>query len=578
MDALAGEASVLGGDDTEERRGSEHDAADAGRDAPAPPATDRRLLVAVLLAVNVPIMVAVTRALAHGWQPLGDNGVLVVRVRDVGTSHHPLLGSWTSASLALGRNVNNPGPLYFDAVAPAVKLLGPWVGAAIGVALINMAASSLAVVVGRRINGTPSMIGVAVGVVGLQWALGSELLFDTWQPNALVLPFFAFLVLVAVLATGDVAMAPWVVGLGSFVVQTHMSHVVLVGALTAGAALACWWTLRRRADGGGSVRWRRPLVWTALVAVLAWTQPLIEQFTGSGEGNLSRIAGAARAGGEPIGWRAATRLVAEITAVGPWFTRDAYAGAVPETAPGQPVTGIIGTATAAVVVAALLLALIVLGVWAALTGRRPLATMIGVAVVALGGAVVAVATSPRSAVGLASHQMRWLWPVAAFATAAAVTALVSAATSRSANQVVPVVVGTVVVVAVAVANLPGHRSASRGPVEMANSLQAAQDLTSNLGSLEGRGTILYDGSTLTFGEPYSGLTFAEMQDHAIPFVFEDEGWIRQFGEGRRHDGSADLRMWQVEGAGALDTPPGARRVGLAEGPSGPVAIFVEPID
>ena len=478
----------------------------------------------------------------------------------------------------MGKNVNNPGPLYFDAVAPAVKLLGPWVGAAIGVALVNMAASSLAVVVGRRLHGAASMIGVAVGVVGLQWALGSELLFEIWQPNALVLPFFAFLVLVAALATGDVVMAPWVVGVGSFVVQTHMSHVVLVGALTAGAGFVCWWTVRRRRQDGASVRWRRPLLCAALVAMLAWSQPVIEQFTGSGEGNLSRIAGAARAGGEPIGWRAATRLVAEITAIGPWFTRGAYASAVPETAPGQPFTGIIGTGAAAVVVAALLLALVSLGVWAARSGRRPLATMVGVAVAALVCALVAVATAPRSPVGVASHQMRWLWPVAAFATAAAVTALLSVATSRTANQAVPVVVGAAVVVLVALVNLPGHRSASSGPVEMANRLQAAQQLTSRLGSLEGRGTILYDSSTLTFAEPYSGLTFAELQDHAIPFVFEDEGWIRQFGEGRRHDGTADLRMWQVEGANALDTPPGAQRVGLVDGPSGPVAIFVEPID
>ena len=47
-----------------------------------------------------------------------------------------------------------------------------------------------------------------------QFALGSELLFDVWQPNALVLPFFGFLVVATVLATGDVVMAPWVAGLG----------------------------------------------------------------------------------------------------------------------------------------------------------------------------------------------------------------------------------------------------------------------------------------------------------------------------------------------------------------------------
>jgi hypothetical protein len=115
-----------------------------------------------VVAVNVPIVVATGRALARGWQPLGDNGFLLVRVRDVGTSHNPLLGSWTSASLVVGEELNNPGPLYFDVVAPAVRLLGPWVGLAVGVMLVNMAASTLAVVAARRISGAESMIAVAL--------------------------------------------------------------------------------------------------------------------------------------------------------------------------------------------------------------------------------------------------------------------------------------------------------------------------------------------------------------------------------------------------------------------------------
>ena len=83
-------------------------------------------------------------------------------------------------------------------------------GLAVGVMLVNMAASLASG--GGRPSGhrCRSMVAVALAVVGLQWALGSELLFDVWQPNALVLPFFAFLVTVTVLATGDLVMAPWV--------------------------------------------------------------------------------------------------------------------------------------------------------------------------------------------------------------------------------------------------------------------------------------------------------------------------------------------------------------------------------
>src|SRR6188508_2919956 len=62
-------------------------------------------------AVVLPIVTAVVRALAHGWFPIGDAALLAIRAFDVATSDHPLLGSWTSASFALGIDVNNPGPL-----------------------------------------------------------------------------------------------------------------------------------------------------------------------------------------------------------------------------------------------------------------------------------------------------------------------------------------------------------------------------------------------------------------------------------------------------------------------------------
>jgi O-phosphoseryl-tRNA(Cys) synthetase len=77
--------------------------------------------------------------------------------------------------------------------------------------------------------------------------------------------------------------------------------------------------------------------------------------------------------------------------------------------------------------------------------------------------------------------------------------------------------------------------------------------------------VLFDYTGIRYGEPYSGLVFAELQDRDIPFVLDDEGLIRQFGEGRRDDGTAVLRMWQVEGAAAMEVPEGAERVAYADG-------------
>jgi hypothetical protein len=130
---------------------------------------------------------------------------------------------------------------------------------------------------------------------------------------------------------------------------------------------------------------------------------------------------------------------------------------------------------------------------------------------------------------------------------------------------------------VALVNLRTHRSTAEGPTVVADALTAGRELVADLGVLDDRGTVFFDPSTLAFAEPYSGLVFAALQDEGVPFVFDDEGFIRQFGEGRRDDGEAALRLWQVQGEQALVVPAGAERVGVALGPSGPVALFVEPV-
>jgi hypothetical protein len=541
-------------------------------------------LVALLALVNAPIAVATVRALARGWLPVGDNGILLVRARDVGTSHHPLLGSWTSASMVVGEQVNNPGPLYFDALAPTVRLLGPWVGLAVGVMLVNMAAASLAVVAARRISGAGSMVAVGLVLIGLQYAMGSELLFDVWQPNALLLPCLAFLVVATVLAAGDVTMAPWVVGVGSLLVQTHMSYGVVVAAAGIAALGAVAWHWRRAtrsmAETGGvteSRRWRRPAAWSALVLVLAWCQPVVEQLTGEGEGNLSRIVDASRGGDAiTVGWSRALRLIAEIIVGGPWVTRTGFDHAVPRVAPDAPLPGIASLFTAVVVLGAIGAALLVGGVWAARRGRHGVAVMNGMAGVALVAAYLALATAPVNAIGLAVHQMRWVWPVGAFVTAAWLTTLASLLRDDVLRRRV-LAVGVVAVAVVAAVTLPTHASQAPGPLDDIDAMGRGRDLVAQLGSLEGRGTILYDPTVLVFAEPYSGLVFAEMQDRGIPFVFDDEVFIRQFGQSRRNDGTPELRMWEAVGASAATVPQGAERVAYVAAGSQSVALFVEPL-
>ena len=85
----------------------------------------RPIRIGATVLVIVPIITAVIRALRNDWFPIGDNALLFIRTRDVLTEDHPYLGSWTSASLSVGENMNNPGAMYDWLISPFAHLLPP---------------------------------------------------------------------------------------------------------------------------------------------------------------------------------------------------------------------------------------------------------------------------------------------------------------------------------------------------------------------------------------------------------------------------------------------------------------------
>src|SRR4029079_19712199 len=126
-----------------------------------------------------PIVVAVCRALVHGWFPIGDAALLAIRAYDVATPHHPLLGSWTSASFALGIDVNNPGQLYPDLLAPFMwtfgRVFGIGLAEAICVGTINAESALCTALVCARIGGWRAEHWMLLLVAALTWSMGSEL-------------------------------------------------------------------------------------------------------------------------------------------------------------------------------------------------------------------------------------------------------------------------------------------------------------------------------------------------------------------------------------------------------------------
>jgi hypothetical protein len=525
---------------------------------------------AIAMAI-VPLVVAPVRALAGGWIALGDNGLILLRARDVGTSNHPLLGTWTSASLTAGRNVNNPGPLWFDVLAPFVRVGGASVGLAVGVMVANVAAIVVAAWAAHRAGGVRALILVTALSAGLAWTMGSELLFDAWQPHAMILPFWALLVMCWALASGHLVFAPIIVGVASLLVQTHLSFVYVV-ALVVGASITLLAVHLRQIASQGDDGWtrersalRRAAVWSVGVAAVAWVQPLIDQATG--EGNLGDLVASGGGDTDRIGLGLGARLVASVVALPPWWTRSGFSSIIRATSvveePGGRTLaeGDVASTTGAVV--GLLAVVVVLAV-VIVTGRRrrhrPTTVLGALAAVAVGAALLSMVLIPIGPLGISPHQMRWLWPISAFVLLAPAIALAESPPLRRA--VVPV--GLALTAVAALANLPTH-AAPEGPTADRDAGDTAVALLEQLASYRPGYPVLFDVSTLRFAEPYSGPVLAELTRNRVDVVVADDGMVRQLGEGRRAGGDEDRRLVLLEGRAATSPPPDARRIALVEG-------------
>ncbi len=532
-----------------------------------------RLFPLTVVAALAPLVVATARAVQRGWIPVGDNAFFAIRARDVLSAHPPLLGTWTSNSLASGVDANNPGPLYFDLLGLPARVAPGGAGLAVGAALLNgLAVVGTILLARRRAGPLVGMLAAAV-TAALCWAMGSELLFDPWQPHAMLLPFLAFLALVWSMTDGDLWTLPAAVAVGSLLVQTHLGYVILVPVLGGFGVVALAVSVRRRRndDAVGWAELRRRTAWagaTAIgVAVACWAQSLIEQFTSEGDGNLTRLVRTAgRSGDETLGYGRALRLLASVVVLPPWWVRPSFGRAwlpspdavvVPPDAAVLPALGL-AIAAAAGLAAGL--------AWLSTIARRRRDRVAGgalaTALVASAAAVVTAGQAPLGLFGLAPHQFRWLWPLGAFTTLAVSAALLRrrGGVGRFHRTVVGALTAAVVVLSAL--NLPTYNQ-QVGPSADEFAIPVLDDLGHQMSALEGRGPLLMDLSDEKFASPYGTPIMAELQRRGIPFVVEDRIAARQLGPSRRFDGTnAAATLRYRVGDSALRTVPGTRRIAL----------------
>jgi hypothetical protein len=512
---------------------------------------------ALYAAVVLPFLTAAVRAIRDDWFPIGDSALLYLRTADVGTEHHPLLGSWSSASLSLGRNINNPGPLYDDLMAPFAHLFSTGVGNVIGVSALNLGFIVLAALAARRIAGVRYEAWTLVTAGALAWTLGSEVLFDTFQAHALLFPFLAALVLLTGAMTGHGWTWPWLVFVWSVILQTHISFAYIGVVVVATALVVAIPTIPvpRRAWLRAQTR-SRWLVWSAAVVVLAWIQPVLEQLTSEGEGNLSRLAKSASGTDVAVGFGNAFRMVSAVFALPPWWTRWGFQDTIQPAGtidtpdgPRVDIPWLPGWAVATLGFVVLLALLVVALRWAWRAGHRLLAALDALALGALSGSVVALGRLTIGPVGLAAHHTRWLFVLALWSHAALVATGLRWWLARDRRPELARGIqyaAVAVAVVLAVANVPKYTQA-HGPLADTRTMPALRRVFEQLDPLDDVDPLLYRTDNLRVYEPYSSAIMAQLVDRGIEFRVDEEVMVRQLGPSRRADGSEHAVVSQYQG-------------------------------
>jgi hypothetical protein len=240
-------------------------------------------------AVGLPLFVAAAALHAPRWYPLLDLAQTELRVRDVGSSHTPLIGL-IGRIRAYNHDGSHPGPMSFYALAPTYRIFGgsAW-SLLLGTVVLNTLAVATALWIAVRRGGAKLALGLAAVVAIMLSAYGTNVLTEPWNPYLPILWWLVTLMAVWAIACDDLAMLPVATFAGSFCAQTHVSYLGLVGGFVAigVGALVVRLVVRRRDRHDR----RRLLGWAGLALLIGfvlWLPTLIDQLR-SEPGNAALI-------------------------------------------------------------------------------------------------------------------------------------------------------------------------------------------------------------------------------------------------------------------------------------------------
>ena len=189
-------------------------------DAPRVPA-----IVAVIatLAAIAPFLVVIAIRAGHHYVLTQDLAVIDLRARDLFSTHPPLTGPWSREGFA------HPGPLYYWVLGAfsGVTAQASW-SVLVGGAVVRIAG----VVAAARlawVRGGLALCLLTVGAItAAQVALEPGSLVVPWNIFAALAFYPVFLFLAWSVLLGEVRRLPWLVVVGTFLVQTHIGYGLLL--------------------------------------------------------------------------------------------------------------------------------------------------------------------------------------------------------------------------------------------------------------------------------------------------------------------------------------------------------------
>jgi hypothetical protein len=251
-----------------------------------------------VVVVGLPLVVAAIALRGERWYPVLDLAMTEFRVRDVGTSHTPLIGLPGRIG-EYPEQGSHPGPLSFYLLAPVYRLFGAssWAMEA-GTVVIHLGAITTALWIGHRRAGWKGVAAVGALLAVVIRGYGQVPLTQPWNPY---LPLLAWIVVLlatwAVLCGDHLMLIPLVVA-ATLGAQTHVPYLLL-GAGMFAVALGVVIARLVRAPAAPRRAPRRSIFWAIAAGVALWIPPLVDQLTND-PGNVRVLADHFGSPSEPV--------------------------------------------------------------------------------------------------------------------------------------------------------------------------------------------------------------------------------------------------------------------------------------